>query len=636
MASTLPEHMYISGPEKPFFMEKGLYSGLKDRDGLPNALPVTLKLDQEYTSTGFLDALPHLFLNQIGFESILFRIKVSSKILLSFYILLENKKIYHCQDYHLADGDHQISLPRNLVNEPNGRLIFFKVKALADNTIIFNWAYLSNHFPSHLHKAKEINIISRTLGDSGALIEQFFELNKQYKEIKKEYSDALLLPFPSLTIYESDRSAYLDSSALIKRYGFDSITLRYNKLNLGGGGNMCLAVYEEFIARSSRSQFIMIDSDTILPFRTLYFSVATAAHQATQKQTISTVPTVLYAKKSNTILESGALFGRGNWGIASARVTQPCIAPLFHNQQISKTEIQTSIADQGYTDYPPFIFSIFNAGSNENKIHFLPVPFFLRGDDIEMGIHLRNQNISCQVNGWLVVFQEPKHSLWHEFMAILHGTCLILADNYNKLSISKVNNLWGLREYFTTRLNCHSRALDLSGLNTYSQILDRLIQVLEWDDKEVIMKFHDPAFYLEMRSLNSQFTSSNFKTLEALRENGGINSRKIATLPFLYYEAQLRSFEIPIDALDHIILINQSNKTANIISMQEVSHAQVQETHSNMLAKLDFLLTNSQELSRKCKLITTRDLVLNNYIAQFSGKSSKMKKALLETHNLKH
>ena len=193
---------------------------------------------------------------------------------------------------------------------------------------------------------------------------------------------------------------------------------------------MCLAVYEEYVAKSNRNQFIMIDSDTIVPFRTLYFSVATAATQATQQQTMSTVPTILYAKKSNTILESGALFGRGNWGIASANVSQPCIAPLFHNQQISNTDTQSSVSEQSYTDYPPFIYSISNAKSNDEKIHFLPIPFFLRGDDIEMGMHLQENNIPCQVNGWLVVFQEPKHSLWHEFMAILHGTCLILADNH--------------------------------------------------------------------------------------------------------------------------------------------------------------------------------------------------------------
>ena len=626
MPTSLPEHIYISGPEKPFFMEKGLYSGLKDRDGLPNPLPVTLKLNQEYTSTGFLDALPHQFLKQVGFKKILFRAIISGEAILSFYILLENKKIYHCQDFLLSDGVNQINLPDNLVNEPNGRLIFFKIKGLTDDTTIFEWSYLSGHFSDHLIKAKELTIVSRTLGDSAVLVEQFFDLHSQYQEIKKNLPGVFLLPFPSLTIYESDRTSYTDSAALIKKYSTDFITLKYNKSNLGGGGNMCLAVYEEYVTKSNQNQFIMIDSDTIIPFRTLYFSVATAALQATQQQTISTVPTILYAKKSNIILESGALFGRGNWGIASANVSQPCIAPLFHNQLISNTDTQSSISDQGYTDYPPFIYSIFNAGSKDKKVHFLPVPFFLRGDDIEMGMHLQENSIPCQVNGWLVVFQEPKHSLWHEFMAILHGTCLILADNHKNSTSRREKNLLGLREYFTTRLNCHSRALDLSGLDTYNQILDRLIKVLEFNDKDIVIKFHDPSFYLEKRKLNSRFTSSNFKTIEALKENGGINSSNIAILPFLYFETQMRDLEITDGIPDRIILTNQSNKTANIINTQEVDNAQVHEMRSNMLAKLDFLMTNSEELARKCRIISSREIVIQNYLSQFSSKASKTKK----------
>ena len=626
MQTSLPQQIYISGPEKPFFMEKGLYSGLKDRDGLPNPLPITLKLNQEYTSTGFLDALPHQFLRQIGFKEIQFRINISGEALASFYILLESKKIYHCQDFHLVDGVNQISLPSSLINEPNGRLVFFKIKATSDDAAIFEWSYLSNQFPNHLSTTKQLNIISRTLGDSAALIEQFYQLHKQYQEIKQNLTNVFLLPFPSLTIYESDRVSYSNSAALIKQYSIDFISLKYNKSNLGGGGNMCLAVYEEYVTKSNQSQFIMIDSDTIIPFRTLYFSVATAALQAAQQQTIATVPTILYAKNSNTILESGALFGRGNWGIASANVSQPCIAPLFHNQKISSTDTQSSISDQGYTDYPPFIYSIFNASTSDKKIHFLPIPFFLRGDDIEMGMHLQENNIPCQVNGWLVVFQEPKHSLWHEFMAILHGTCLILADNQKNPPSNQAKNLLGLREYFTTRLNCHSHALDLSGLNTYNQILERLLKVLEWKDDEVVSKFHDPSFYLEMRSLNSQFTKSNFQTIEALKENGGINTSSIANVPFLYFESQMRDLETTVGMPDRLILTNHSNKTANIINMQEVDNAEVQEMRSQMLAKLEFLLTNTEELTRKCKIISSRELVIQNYLVQFSRKINKVKK----------
>ena len=244
-----------------------------------------------------------------------------------------------------------------------------------------------------------------------------------------------------------------------------------------------------------------------------------------------------------------------------------------------------------------------------------------------MGMHLQENNIPCQVNGWLVVFQEPKHSLWHEFMAIIHGSCLILADNHKKPSSSLSKSLFGLREYFTTRLNCHSRGLDLSGLDTYNQILDRLIQVLEWSDKEVVNKFHDPSFYLNMRSLNSQFTRSNFQTIEALKENGGINTSSIASLPFLYFDTQIRDLEVTVGMPDRLVLINHTNKTANIINTQEVDHAEVQEMRSNMLSKLDLLFTNPKKLIQKCRLICSRELVIQNYLDQYSTKTNRAKKA---------
>ena len=66
MSNIPTKYFYISGPETPLFFEKGLYSGLKSREGLPSLLPITLKANQEYTSTGFLDALPLQFLRKLN------------------------------------------------------------------------------------------------------------------------------------------------------------------------------------------------------------------------------------------------------------------------------------------------------------------------------------------------------------------------------------------------------------------------------------------------------------------------------------------------------------------------------------------------------------------------------------------
>ena len=622
MTITQPEYFYISGPEKPLFIEKGLYSGLKDREGLASPLPLTLKISQEYTATGFLDALPHQFLRQLELKEIILNVHLKGKAILSFYILLENKKIYHCQDYQLTEGSNQVLLPHSLINDPNGRLIFFKIKALLDNTVILDWAYLSNKIPEYISRARRLTIVTRTLGDSAALIDQFNTLNSQYHEIKERYPHYFLPAFPSLVIYESDRASYIDAKSIIKEKSINFIVIKYNKFNLGGGGNMCVAVHEEYITRANRNQFIMIDSDTLIPFRTLYFSIATAAFQAKQKVSTATVPTILYSKQPNLILESGALFGRGNWKIASSKAAQPCIAPLFHNKQISSTDVQANISDSGYTDYPPFIYSIFTAASEEDKIHFLPIPFFLRGDDIEMGIHQQDNNIPCLVNGWLVVFQQPKHSLWHEFMAILHGCCLIISKVDSHIYSNSSIEIQGLKEYFTTRLNCHTHAMDLAGLNTYNQILDRIVKLLEWGDDNIVNDFHDPDFYMEMRSLNSSYSHSHFKTLEALKQRNEIDPKTMISLPFLYYETEMKNFIDKHGVLpDHIFLVNQSNKTANIISTKEVDASQVQEMRLNILKNLNIVLDNINILNQKCETIRSRENVMKTYLNRYSPKT---------------
>ena len=516
MSNTASKKFYISGAEKPFFIEKGLYSGLKEKNGLPSPLPITLKSQQEYTGTGYLDALPHGFLSKINLKNIIFQVTISGPAVASFYILLQNKKIYHFQDFSLENGVNEISLPSGLINEPNGRLIMFKIKALDEPITLSRWAYLNQETPGYLKKSKELKIVSRSFGESGSIIDQFHYLYKEYREVEKNFPDCFLPPFPSIVIYESDKSTYTQSLELIEQNSLNFVRLKYNKFNLGGGGNMSLAVQEEVIAKENCNQFIMVDSDTLIPFRTLYFSIATAAYQAAEKISVATVPTILYTKNPNLILESGALFGRGNWGIASSNAAQPCVAPFFHNRSLTDKDTQSSISVEGYTDYPPFIYSLYTSASSEDKIHFLPAPFFLRGDDIEMGLHLRENNIPCQVNGWLVVFQEPKHSLWHEFMAILHGTCLIIAQNNKKRSVKNDEHFVGLREYFISRINCHAQAKDLAGLNVYNEVLSRLISLLNWSDEEAITNFHDPDFYLNMRKLNTGYSSANFKTIQAL------------------------------------------------------------------------------------------------------------------------
>ena len=229
----------------------------------------------------------------------------------------------------------------------------FKIKALDEAITLTSWAYLNRETPEYLQTAKELKIVSRSLGDSGLIIEQFHRLYQEYQQVEKNFPDCFLPSFPSVVIYESDKSAYTQSLALIKQLCLNFVRIKYNKFNLGGGGNMSLAVQEEVIAKAKCNQFIMIDSDTLIPFRTLYFSIVTAAFPSNSEKKYCHSSTILYAKNPNIILESGALFGRGNWAVAASNPAQPCIAQFFHNRSLTDKELNLP-SPWGYTDYPPF------------------------------------------------------------------------------------------------------------------------------------------------------------------------------------------------------------------------------------------------------------------------------------------
>lgn len=620
---------YLCGPEKPAFVNTGLYAGYKHRDGMPSNLPISLEEGQSYTNTGFIDALSCEFLRLIEVKTVDFNINFKGKILISIYLLLNDGRIINCQDYQLnnetKDQTGSTSLAPHILNDPNGRLIFFKITALSKLAHIDVWSFSTTSMPDYFKGTKPISIISRSLGDSSILVEQFQDLNAQYEHTKKNYPNHIFAPFPNIVIYESDETAYKKSNESIESGDKKLITVKFNPLNLGGGGNMCVAVYEEFVKNSGCSQFIMIDSDTIIPLKTLYLSTILMAAQLNQNKSMAIVPTILYTEKPSSILESGALFGRGNWEIVADTPTQPCVAPLHHNKDLSDPKVKADISKEGYTDYPPFIYSIFTAQKNTDKTNFLPSPFFLRGDDIELGFHLRESNIPCQVHGWLTVFQQSKHSPWHEFMAILHGTC-ITAANTVIAEPRSTQNASGFMTYFKARAASHTSIMDLNGLSIYNSVLDRLCSLLEWEDKDVIKNFHDPNYYIEMRKLNKDFTIANYKMIEALETNSPVGTDRLVKLPCLYFDSQaLKSFGPNFQLPEFIALMNQSNKTAHLLDTKKIDPSIVQQQHSSVIKKINYLAENHELLASKCKLLSNRSEIISDYLAKYSIKKAKAK-----------
>jgi len=72
---------------------------------------------------------------------------------------------------------------------------------------------------------------------------------------------------------------------------------------------------------------------------------------------------------------------------------------------------------------------------------------------------------------------------------------------------------------------------------------------------------------------------------------------------------------------DQIILINDSNKTANIIETSKTDASQIQKVRSEIIEKLDIIFANARKVSKKCKLICDRNHIISEYLAQYSLKA---------------
>jgi len=138
-------------------------------------------------------------------------------------------------------------------------------------------------------------------------------------------------------------------------------------------------------------------------------------------------------------------------------------------------------------------------------------------------------------------------------------------------------------------------------------------------DSEIIGQFHNPEVYLNQRKLNSNFSASDFKVVEALEENGGINGSKIIKLPFLYFDVALTSqLESSAGLPEQIILVNHSNKTANIIDIRSCDLSKIHEIGADIDHKLDLLLANSTKIAKACKLICSRERILADYLPKYT------------------
>jgi len=626
---------FLCGAEDAEVVSKGLYAGFKSRRGLPAPLPITINPEDEYISAGLIDGLSPWLIKKLKILEVSLRIRHHGHLSVSLYVLKEGGRLYHYtthqlfdpahgkpnkypyrKDSHVAEVEHKdhasysdssISVPSALYSDECSRLIFFRISTLGETAELVDWVFVgsSRYVQSSLHGT---TLISRSLGESQDMVLRHYRHVKRYTTRKEQYPDLEFFPLPRLIIYESTAKVYKQTKGLLSDELAEYVQVVKNPYNLGGGGNMCLSIFSELQKERETTNFIMADSDTRIPFKTLYLTGALAV--CSQEEEVLTT-TILYSKSPSKVLESGSVFGRGNWGLLRNYPVQPCILPVYGETIVNTKEAQAQISRTEPTDYPPFIFSLFTSGTKKRLLEIsLPTPFFLRGDDIEMGLYLQESQVPCDVIGSLVVFQDPKHSLWHELMAILHGVVIIMSRSTDKTRPICLEEL-GL--YFSARLSAHASIHDLAGLSVYEEVLRRLLSLLEWTEAEMITRFHDPEYYLSMRSLNNGFSGITFQLIEKQVANSFLPPHRFMKLPFLYFAELNQQQPLP----ERVGLMNYPAKTACIIDVLQVPGSSVRQASSTIQDLFYHFKRDSDRIAHCCKILCSRKSILNTYLPHY-------------------
>lgn len=607
--------LFLSASHPAVVLERGLYAGLKSRGGLPSPLPVTLG-PEIYVNAGFIDGLsPHL-VQSLELQGVKLRLIFSGALLVQWYFLERHGTIRHFADENLAFDETisistvDLDIPSVLLNVDNVASVFFRLchsdrYANLSSSQLVDWCF---HAENTIGSAqKPLLMVSRSHGESINLVEQHYALYIELVGLKKRFPDLHFMPMPCLYLYESEMNAYDKSKKQLSKYRnlnsefHQALKLQKNPLNLGGGGNMCFAV-KSSIADSSNSQNLaMIDSDTIVPFKTFYTTALISEFSRNKQDSSGLIsPVVAYRKSPRKVLEAGALFGRGAWDLLSPQPLQPCILPLHHGADLSDRHVQAGLSTEINSDYAPFIYNLFCPSSRMSPTSLLPAPFFLRGDDIEYGTHLRNNGISVTVCSDLLVFQDPKHSLWHEAMAVLHSTVILVAyDKMNDLSKLSEN----LYKYYEARLYAHSSIRDLLGISVYQYVLTRLLSILEVPAEDLLTHFYSTEFYQRIQSLNASYTRSNYIMIQEIQRSNSQHSCLL--LPFLYFPHHSNDRPLP----DTIILLNHLAETAAIHYPAEVTDYDLQKAVQQFKYDLSRIVGNLNKLQPLCKCLLDRNSI---------------------------
>lgn len=191
----------------------------------------------------------------------------------------------------------------------------------------------------------------------------------------------------------------VDNGRTLKETQFKDkrVTLIPNK-NVGGSGGFTRGLIEA-IGENVHTHFIFMDDDIELDSETIYRLFSLYEHA---ENDFAIAGSMLDLRKKHTIYEVGALYNKSN---ESSGCHPFSVARVKHNLDLKSTTSLNLFLLEETLDYGGFWFFAFSKKVIE-KIG-LPMPFFIKIDDMEFGLRIKEL-----ADAEIVSF--PSIAVWHE------------------------------------------------------------------------------------------------------------------------------------------------------------------------------------------------------------------------------
>ncbi|MBF2061042.1 glycosyltransferase [Fischerella thermalis] len=355
------------------------------------------------------------------------------------YAHQETRELIHTESFDKCQLSEpvKISLPDSWQSEDAGR-VYLEITCLGEHGL-FTEGVIATDQP----KSKEVSL--------GIVICTFKKETYVKNTVNTILKDSLLQS-------KNFKVFVVDNGSTLKKDEFDSrkVQLIPNR-NLGGAGGFTRGLIQAL--HENYTHFLLMDDDVELDSESIY-RLFPLYEYATQDFAISGAMLDLY--KKCIVHEAGGLSGV-NLGTNKSSVASPFgHISLKHNINLEKNSINLFLSEES-PDYGAFWFFSFPKQIVE-KIG-LPMPYFIRGDDMEFGLRIKKI-----IGNSIIAF--PGIAIWHE-------------PFYTK------NHTWVtyyiIRNQLVTH-SLHSSLQYLEAVNFITRILLHKLFIFDYNSAEMVIK----------------------------------------------------------------------------------------------------------------------------------------------------